>query len=139
MADLFKKQIVNATSPSTRTPAISTDMFGNRLEAKKGIIEFSYTIKAGDNKRLDRNGILTMYKLRQPVKIPVRGLLGKWNRKHIGVTFSFLDQEWQIQDERNNNLSKKLVFFKFTGRRPPLRFASEEVKNDFFYPIRLVL
>jgi hypothetical protein len=69
----------------------------SKFQQQSGAIKIRYTIKQGDQKRLNRAGVLKVYYLDAPVEIPVIPLLGKWKKSHIGITFEKTDEEWKIE------------------------------------------
>lgn len=73
-------------------------------------IRMCYTIKEGDNKRLNKKGILVVYNLNQAIEIPVIRLLGKFKKTHVGVTLYRQHGLWQIEAQeefRVTSLDKK--------------------------------
>lgn len=57
----------------------------------------TYTFKAGDDKRINKNGILKVYNLSEPLEIPATKLLGKWKDTYIGISICLTNGEWQIE------------------------------------------
>src|SRR3954453_3374930 len=87
--------------------SISIDGKQNHEQQQAEVIKFSYTIQKGDFERLNRDCVLKVYKINEPVDIPVRRLLGKWKDTHIGVTIFKLNEEWRIDGEEQVVYSKQ--------------------------------
>lgn len=88
----------NINALSFGEKAIIIEMFQNPLGKEQTRLNFTYTIKPGDEKRLNRSGVLRVYDLNKPVNIPVVKLLGKWKKTHIGVTLVIANGIWCIAD-----------------------------------------
>ncbi|WP_018615550.1 RNA polymerase sigma factor [Segetibacter koreensis] len=69
------------------------------ITSKKQTANLKYTIQKGDDKRLNKDGVLRVYNLSEPLDIPVRKVLGKWKKEQIGVTLVFVSGKWQIEGE----------------------------------------
>ena len=82
--------------------------------SKKRTTNLKYTIQKGDDKRLNKHGVLRVYNLSEPLDIPVRKVLGKWKKEQIGVTLVFVSGNWQIEGEivehMINNLDSEAGF-----------------------------
>ena len=76
--------------------AVVRDIFPTSAK-KTQRAEVSYTIQKGDDKRINRNGILRVYNINEPIDIPVRQILGKWSKNFIGVTLVFAGDKWDIK------------------------------------------
>jgi len=87
----------------------SIDDEQNNARQQTEVIKFRYTIQKGDFRRLDRDGVLKVYKINEPVNIPVRRLLGKWKDTHIGVTIFKLNEEWKVEGEEQVVHSKEAL------------------------------
>ncbi len=85
------------TSGLTMRECIFKDNNQNHIQNKSEFIKIRYTIKQGDQKRLNKRGVLKVYKVDQLIEIPVTSLLGKWKKTHVGVTVFKLNEEWQIE------------------------------------------
>lgn len=73
----------------SQTPETNKSIKGN----------FTYTIQPGDNKRLSGDGVLRVYNIKEPIDIPVRNLLGKWKKSHIGVSLIIINGQWCVEGE----------------------------------------
>jgi RNA polymerase sigma-70 factor (ECF subfamily) len=71
--------------------------YEKNFEVEKKKINFLYTIQSGDQKRINKNGILRVYHLSEPIDIPVGRILGKWKKEHIGVTLVAINGKWCIK------------------------------------------
>lgn len=100
----FKKEITGKDFDNTNSSkilktekAIVRDIFKTTAtdESIKG--GYTYTIQPRDNKRLSKDGVLRVYNISEPVDIPIRQLLGKWNKEHVGITLVVKDNEWCIE------------------------------------------
>lgn len=96
--------IKNTTSHTcSREKAIVIDMFENTSINKTPKVDLTYTIKAGDNNRLNSRGDIKVYDHNEPIFIPVGRLLGKWKNTHIGVTLVVINDNWRVKGEVLNS------------------------------------
>lgn len=103
-----------ATSDIVEGNGIIINTHQNHIKTGRKI-ELKYTIKQGDYERLNREGFLEVYNLTEEIKIPVRQLLGKWRKAHIGITLIKTNERWQIDGEQPNIIApgtKKFIGFK---------------------------
>lgn len=82
---------------SAKEKAVVIDIFKNQTVNESQRAKITYTIQRGDDKRLNRIGVLRVYNIKEPIDIPVRKLLGNWKNTHIGVTLIAINREWQIE------------------------------------------
>lgn len=93
-------------------------------EKNKSLKEkLTYTIQHGDNKRLNKDGVLRVYNMNQPLDIPVGKLLGNWNKSHIGVTLVVLNGQWSVGEEFIRNPVHKQERGLLVALRDLLKFA----------------
>lgn len=89
----------------------------NQVRLKSAVIKIRYTIEPGDCKRLNKQGILKVYNIDEPIEIPVTALLGKWKNAHIGITIFKLNEEWQIEGRQSQCIfSEKKAFVSIVKR-----------------------
>lgn len=62
--------------------------------------ELKYTIQKGDDRRLNKDGVLRVYNLSEPFDIPVKKVLGKWKQEYVGITLVLVNEKWHIEDEK---------------------------------------
>lgn len=79
--------------------AVVIDIFRNQAAKISHKTKFTYTLKHGDDKRLNKEGVLRVYDLNKSVNIPVTELLGTWKDTHIGVTFVAGDNNWCLKGD----------------------------------------
>ena len=92
-------------SHSSGEKAIVIDIV-KRQSAKKDLdAKLTYTLKLGDAKRLNKNGILRVYHVNEPIDIPVKKLLGKWKTTHVGATFIVKNGKWCVEGNSVKNIS----------------------------------
>jgi hypothetical protein len=91
------KSIENLNSSGQKATVI--DMFEHQEANKTQRVSLTYTIKHGDDKRMDKNGFIKVYDLNEEINIPVGRLLGKWKITHIGVTLVVINNKWRIEGE----------------------------------------
>lgn len=84
-------------SESTKEKALVINIFKNQTVNESQKSKTTYTIQRGDEKRLNMDGVLRVYNIKEPIDIPVRKLLGNWKNTHIGVTLIAINKEWQIE------------------------------------------
>lgn len=129
-ADKSETKESNLTSVLLQTKSIIIDINQKEATKKSERVILTYTIKKGDNRRLNRDGILRLYKLDRPIEIPVTKLLGKWKHTHIGVTLACIYEEWQIEEGQVEHIMHKP--FKFAAGHSVLKFGLVIVKRLIF-------
>lgn len=67
---------------------------------------YKYTIAPGDNQKLNKQGILRVYNLKESIDIPVRRLLGNWKPSHVGVTLIVANGQWCTEDGSEHRIEK---------------------------------
>ena len=72
-----------------QTPFSDTSITGNH----------TYTILEGDDKRLNKDGVLTVYNINKQIDIPVRKLLGNWKKSHVGITLIVENGQWCVEGQ----------------------------------------
>ena len=70
-------------------------------------VELKYTLQKGDEKRLDKHGVLRLYNVSEALEIPVTQLLGKWTNDNVGVTLVFKHGNWQVTGEMNKHVIQR--------------------------------
>ena len=102
-AETSDASTITTTKPALRSVRMEIveedfkDITPNKEVTTKEAITIKYTIKAGDDKRIDKNGVLKLYNINKPIEIPVVRLLGKWKRSHVGATLYRIDEEWKVE------------------------------------------
>lgn len=66
---------------------------------KNECVKLKYTLQNGDDRRLNKEGVLRVYNMSEPLDIPVKQVLGRWKKEHIGVTLIFSNEQWHIEGE----------------------------------------
>lgn len=94
---LREKTTIKSDFKYNEEKAIVIDMFDNRMEQERKKIKFTYTLKNGDDKRLNSEGVLQVYNISKPINIPVVKLLGKWEKTHVGITLIQINENWCIK------------------------------------------
>ena len=102
---MINKKGANATAKGEK--AIIINMFQNHEIDKATNEKFTYTIKQGDDKKLNKNGVLTVYNMSEPVDIPIEKLLGKWSNTHIGITLIAVNQRWMVKGDMQTMVFKQ--------------------------------
>lgn len=86
-------------------------------------VKLRYTIQKGDDRRLNRDGGIRVYNLREPLDIPVKKLLGKWKNEHVGVTLMYMNEKWIIEGEMVQHTINRLETKSRTGLKRLLSFV----------------
>ncbi len=112
-------------------PVIDIDRNPDKKTKTVGLI---YTLQQGDNKKLNRDGVLRLYYLDQPIEVPVTKLLGKWKRTHVGVTLSCLYENWQIEEGEGQDqpMQYNHQYVQSAAEQPLLKFVFAIVKILLF-------
>lgn len=97
---------------------ISEDQYGKKTPSLRS----AYTLQEGDENRLNKNGVLRVYNLNEPLDIPVTDLLGKWRKQHVGVTLFLTNGKWctggklvanEIDEQAEGSLAAFRKFIRF--------------------------
>lgn len=104
---LPKKIISTSDFKDSEEKAIIINMFPSRMEKESGKIKFTYTLTSRDDKRLNSQGILTVYDLSKPINIPVVKLLGDWKKTHAGITLIRINENWCVKGQVVKNVADK--------------------------------
>lgn len=96
--------------------AIIINMFQNQEIHKNSGVQFTYVLKQGDDRRLDKNGVLRVYDMNEPINIPVEKLLGTWKNAHIGITL-ILNGRWLVKDKAENIIIRQEPFIQTIFQR----------------------
>src|SRR4051794_7454141 len=72
---------------------------------KSDLANLQYTVQKGDERRLNKDGVLRVYNRQVPIDIPVTRLLGKWKKEHVGVTLIYKNFRWQIEGESSFDIN----------------------------------
>ena len=86
----------NTSMQNFRVESKIIDLNPNLFQDQNQLVKHRYTVKQGDYKRLNKDGVLKVYNMNEPVEIPVTSMLGKWKNTHIGVTFFRIGEEWKV-------------------------------------------
>lgn len=94
----------NTDQPEFRNDkGLIRDFLQNEITEKNQKVKLVYVLQEGDYKRLNRNGVLRVYNINEPIDIPVKGLLGKWRNDYIGVAFILINDSWHIGGKISHN------------------------------------
>ena len=119
----YKLPKANITSSNAKgEKAIIINMFKNQ-EVKYTENQFTYTVQQGDDKRVNKNGVLRVYDMNEPINIPVGNLLGKWKNSHIGVTLVVINEKWSVMGGAENVIFKQQPFI-LTAFQRLLKFVT---------------
>ena len=115
--------------------------FQDESPVRTNLTKIKYTLRPGDDKRLDKRGVLKVYNINTLIEIPVTGLLGQWKNTHVGTTIFKADDKWQIEGsdikpiliykKASASIVKRLIFkyksINFLERVFSKRIAQENV------------
>ncbi len=138
-SSVFKLYAVNNSAAEQTTEisgTVETNVKNSAREEKKPLIrvvqnttqnpspvKLQYTIQKGDDRRLNRDGGIRVYNLREPLDIPVKKLLGKWKNEHVGVTLVYMNEKWIIEGEMVQHTINRLETNSRTGLKRLLSFV----------------
>lgn len=89
--------VTASTLPFEKEETIVKSIFQTSAADKNITGNHSYTLQQGDDKRLNKDGVLRVYNSNEPIDIPVRRLLGNWKETHTGVTLIVADGQWCVE------------------------------------------
>lgn len=98
----YKYDVKNAAADKLQVEkeeAIVKSIFQTSVTNKSITGNHKYTIVQGDDKRLNKDGVLRVYKMTEPIDIPVRRLLGNWKKSYIGVTLIVANGQWCVEGD----------------------------------------